>query len=131
MQLDCLVVYLAAAIRIEMPYSKEKYLQTKDQRREWRLANKDKVNTWVRNWRLKRKEKIVACMGGKCTDCGGVFPSIVYDMHHLDPSQKEMGLGQLKNYSWKRIVAELAKCVMLCVNCHRVRHSYQENDVQE
>jgi hypothetical protein len=27
------------------------------------------------------------------------------------------------NKSWKRLLAEVAKCEMLCANCHEMRHS--------
>jgi hypothetical protein len=71
-------------------------------------------------WRA-RKEEAVALMGGKCNDCGGTFPAPVYDFHHLDPSEKDMNpsdaLTSVKH--WKD---EIKKCVLLCANCHRMRH---------
>ncbi len=69
-----------------------------------------------------RKKQAVAHMGGKCADCCGVFPYYVFEFHHLDPTQKDVQFNTLRRRSWEAIRKELAKCVMLCANCHRVRH---------
>ena len=72
---------------------------------------------------LSKKQRAIDFMGGKCQDCKGTFPSPVYDFHHLDPSEKEHNLGNImrrKNFS--TIEKELSKCVLLCANCHRIRH---------
>lgn len=70
----------------------------------------------------ERKKQAVEYMGSQCADCGGRFPYYVFEFHHLDPTKKEMQFDELRRRSWKVIVAELAKCVMVCANCHRVRH---------
>lgn len=70
----------------------------------------------------QRKLKAVEYMGSKCTDCGGEFHPSVYDFHHLDPSQKDYSPGKGLKMSWDKAVLELNKCVMLCANCHRLRH---------
>jgi hypothetical protein len=60
--------------------------------------------------------------GGKCHDCGGVFPACVYDFHHLDSSKKDFMIGRT-NRGWDKLRPELDKCDMLCSNCHRIRHN--------
>jgi hypothetical protein len=67
------------------------------------------------------KVAAVASLGGKCADCGGVFHPSAFDFHHLhgkdaDPSRL------LAGGSAAAIAAELSKCVLLCANCHRIRH---------
>jgi predicted HNH restriction endonuclease len=52
----------------------------------------------------------------------------VYDFHHIDPSIKEEGIGTLINKGWKRLEAELKKCIVLCSNCHRIEHNCNEKD---
>lgn len=71
------------------------------------------------------KERAIQHMGGVCFDCKRPHHRVVYDFHHLDPSQKDMVWNQLKKHSWDCIVQELAKCVLLCSNCHRLRHLKQ------
>ena len=42
------------------------------------------------------------------------------DFHHIDPSQKKFELSQIHILcgSWKSMFLELAKCRVLCRNCH-------------
>ena len=75
----------------------------------------------------ERKKIFVEWFKNKCHDCGSSFPDCVYDFHHIDPSKKDFKIS----YFRKRpddllfdptILEELNKCVMLCANCHRIRH---------
>ena len=73
----------------------------------------------------KNKEAAVKYKGGKCEDCGLVTDIYgVYDFHHLDPSKKEYAFGT-KMKKLESIKQELDKCVLLCSNCHRIRHYKQ------
>ena len=57
-----------------------------------------------------------------CADCGIQYPPYVMEFHHLDPTLKMFGLGQGRfREGRERILAEIAKCVLLCANCHRHR----------
>jgi hypothetical protein len=63
-------------------------------------------------------------MGGSCFTCGRGGPPPLFEFHHRDPREKEFGVsedGIVRR--WEKIVAELAKCVMLCANCHREVHA--------
>ena len=45
------------------------------------------------------------------------------DLHHIDPSKKDREVSQLQYFgSWKKIEEEIAKCAVLCANCHRKVH---------
>lgn len=47
----------------------------------------------------------------------------VMDFHHIDPETKVTEVAQLvKNCSFKRLVNEINKCVLICANCHRKVH---------
>lgn len=75
------------------------------------------------------KKKAVDYLGGICSDCGLVTEYVsVYDFHHTVPSEKTMTVTRMIGdaYSWKSIQKELDKCVLLCSNCHRVRHEKGE-----
>jgi len=61
-------------------------------------------------------------MGGACADCGEIYPPEVYDFHHLDPDTKEAHPGDLMKGKWITFEEEIMKCVLLCANCHRIRH---------
>ena len=76
------------------------------------------------------KDRAIEYLGGKCSNCDGVFPRVVYDFHHLDPTQKEFKVNQIVQRHWKGLKIELDKCTLLCANCHRIEHSaLQENSL--
>lgn len=75
-----------------------------------------------RDRRLARKAKAVEMAGGKCICCGYDRCVSALDFHHLDPEQKERDIKSLICHSWKIIETELAKCALLCSNCHREIH---------
>ena len=61
----------------------------------------------------------------KTLSCSACNESTWYclDFHHLDPSKKDFELALVTNrVSWKKVVAEVSKCVCLCSNCHRKVH---------
>ncbi len=72
----------------------------------------------------KRRRKIkamsIAYKGGKCQVCGYRKYQGALDLHHLNPEEKDFGIGD-KGYtrSWEKVKAELDKCILVCANCHR------------
>ena len=87
-------------------------------------ANVRKKASEATSLRIKQnKEKAIAYLGNVCFDCKGLFPQEVYDFHHLDPKEKEISPSKAKFRSWENYKKELDKCVLLCANCHRIRHS--------
>jgi hypothetical protein len=78
----------------------------------------------VVKFRRELKARAVAFMGGDCDGCGRTGPAAIFDFHHRDATQKDFGVGQDGiPRRWEKVVAELAKCVMLCANCHREVHA--------
>lgn len=76
----------------------------------------------VISWRRRTKQRMVEAFTGKCCVCKKEYPQEVFEFHHLIPEEKSFGLGTIRSgcISWKKIVAELRKCVMMCANCHRL-----------
>lgn len=74
--------------------------------------------------RQKRYEKLNQLKDGPCADCKQSFHPAVMHFHHLDPSTKLGTIGgeAMNRWGWQRIVDEAAKCVLLCSNCHIMRH---------
>jgi len=57
-----------------------------------------------------------------CTDCRGVFPPCAMDYDHVRGEKNfNMSLARIGNYTAERILAEVAKCDLVCANCHRIR----------
>lgn len=118
-------------------------MKTKETRRAYYLANRDTIKakvaaryyanqasiqariersrdartTWFRRWCLDQQ---LSC------SCGEADP-VCLDFHHKNPTTK---LGQVpvlssRGWSKERIVAEVAKCTVVCANCHRKTHFTQ------
>ena len=78
----------------------------------------------VKEWRRRFKQKIVNSFGNKCGICGYDKCNDAFHCHHLDPSKKEFSLSSVMGnpQKWAYVIPELKKCVLLCANCHRIRH---------
>jgi hypothetical protein len=66
----------------------------------------------------------------KCSKCGFSHPAAL-DFHHLDPAKKDIAVSQMvaNGNGWNRIMEEVAKCIVLCSNCHRILHYEERNGV--
>lgn len=62
-----------------------------------------------------RRNKAIALLGNKCTDCGSTEN---IEIDHVNPEDKEFSLSKRWGQAWEKIRAELAKCQLLCVTCH-------------
>ena len=72
------------------------------------------------------KKKVIAHMGHQCHDCRGVYPDPVYDFHHLNPEEKERHPSYYFRKGFDFTMQKLSNCIMLCANCHRIRHWSKE-----
>jgi len=85
------------------------------------MPNSDRV----KRWRKKTKQRMVDSMGGECVCCSYNKCNDALDLHHLIPEEKEFGVAKVMAHpiSWKRIVVELKKCVLVCNRCHKEVHN--------
>jgi hypothetical protein len=72
----------------------------------------------------ERRDHVTAAKVAPCTDCGNTFPPCAMDFHHRDPSTKKAAIARMvyTTAAIKVIDEEIAKCDLLCANCHRIRH---------
>ncbi len=82
----------------------------------------------VKRWRKNTKKRMVESCGGLCCVCKKSYKDELFDFHHINPDNKEFGLGKIRGncISWGKIITELRKCVMVCGNCHRLLHYCNE-----
>lgn len=90
--------------------------------KNWRLNNLEYIKTKQREDKRKRKEQAIDYLGGCCFKCKQQFHPAVYEFHHLDPASKDRDPSKMLSLKWATIQAELDKCVLLCANCHRLKH---------
>lgn len=95
--------------------------------RGWYSANRKVRQEAANNINRTNKAKAVEHFGNKCHDCGQTYPQCVYQFHHLDPKEKDVNPSKSFSRKSEKMWAELKKCVMLCANCHMIRHYYQPN----
>src|SRR4029079_13877073 len=65
-----------------------------------------------------------------CSDCGRTFAPYQMDYDHRDPWTKSFRLtsGAALGASMERLLAELAKCDVVCAVCHRIRTLAQHRE---
>ena len=57
-----------------------------------------------------------------CIDCGRRYPPCAMDFDHRVPEEKASGVTRMRGRAAaERILAEAAKCDIVCANCHRLR----------
>lgn len=93
----------------------------KTRSRLWQEANRGRREINAARLRRNRKAEAIEQLGGKCFDCQGVFDPCVYDFHHIDGS-KEMDPSTAFRRNKQIREKEIKKCILLCSNCHRLRH---------
>ena len=89
--------------------------------RRWYQRNREQV--FARKNRKKAELRALArqMKSRPCADCGVRYPYYVMDFDHVD-GDKEMIISTLVNRGGRtRLLAELAKCDVVCSNCHRER----------
>lgn len=108
--------------------------------KSWRETNRNRQNELWRNWYAKNAKKKIGWQRRRrleirrwfralkatmaCEECGERSPECLH-FHHRDPATKCFSLGQAAatgNLSKRRILAEIAKCRVLCANCHMKEH---------
>lgn len=76
--------------------------------------------------RAEMRAAVRAAKDRPCADCGGEYPSFVMDFDHVR-GEKVASIAVLTyklaatRAGLARLVAEMAKCDVVCANCHRVR----------
>jgi hypothetical protein len=88
--------------------------------------NKDHKQ-YYRNKKLASQQTIkclIASLKISCIKCNENYPAAL-DFHHRDKTEKEICVSDIVNFGWgeERIKKEIAKCDVLCANCHRKEHS--------
>lgn len=90
---------------------------SKEDQKRWRTAHPDKVQAY--RWASRAKRETLK--NKPCMDCGGTFPPECMDFDHVR-GEKRFGIGSiLPHCSEEKLMEEIAKCDLVCSNCHRIR----------
>src|SRR5579864_8208987 len=111
----------------------------KDKDRYHSEEYKEYQRNYQRSWHQRNKAKRLARIYQKkaatyeyvqniksqlcCTDCGERHPATL-QFHHLNTQDKQFNVADAvrNGISLDRIKKEISKCIVLCANCHLIRH---------
>ena len=68
-----------------------------------------------------RRQIVIQAKQKPCADCGIEYPYYVMDFDHREGENKKLSLYKIGGATEKVILAEIAKCDVVCSNCHRER----------
>jgi 5-methylcytosine-specific restriction endonuclease McrA len=93
--------------------------------RAWYERNRDKQIAQVSAARRKFVAELAAMKAeAGCSNCSESDP-VCLDFHHVNPDEKEFNIctGIARGFGRAKMLREVAKCVVLCANCHRKKHA--------
>lgn len=80
---------------------------------------------WQNKRRRRKVEFIWSLKNKPCQDCGGSFHPAVMQWDHT--RDKFRDISKMVLYSKEKILKEIAKCELVCANCHAMR-TFKRND---
>lgn len=91
------------------------------------IEDRDERNAYYREYHKKRREANQAMLthiktDTGCSVCGYNRCARALHFHHKDPKTKSFCVGECTHRSTKQLLAEVAKCIILCANCHAEEH---------
>lgn len=108
-------------------YHKRHIEERREANRQYRIENSGRLRVIYRDKQLRNHApKIALVRDAKdmpCADCGQSFPHYVMDFDHVR-GVKVNSVSQMtrsNRYTLEQIADEIAKCEVVCANCHRVR----------
>jgi hypothetical protein len=81
----------------------------------------EKRRRYHRAYYFKKARALDVFKGAPCMDCGRSFPPECMDYDHRPGVSKVANVSLLLRGSLERFRAEIAKCDLVCANCHRIR----------
>lgn len=90
-----------------------------------RGRNPDKDRATQKKYTKTRRQLLDSLKAGPCKDCGQVFPPYCMDLDHRDLLAKKFDPSQMYRRKLEDLLAEIAKCDLVCANCHRIRSHNQ------
>jgi hypothetical protein len=80
-----------------------------------------KCRLWAASQHQANRERFNTYKARPCMDCGGSFPPEAMEFDHRPGEPKHFQPAHMKGWRADRIERELAKCDLVCANCHAIR----------
>ena len=83
--------------------------------------NRDRYIAQAKDQRREQQEYIRAVKSVPCMDCGIKYPYYVMQLDHVRGDKIKAVASMMGRTSLRLIQEEVAKCDVVCANCHAVR----------
>lgn len=84
----------------------------------------------AKDHRERQKAWLDSLRDKPCLRCKNKFPVVCMDWHHRNPKTKSFSIRSQLTRSKKSILKEIAKCDLVCANCHRIIGSESKRNVR-
>lgn len=91
--------------------------QSKINRQRFLVKNPE----YAKNWRKMKQDLVDKLKSAPCTDCNQSYLPCQMDFDHRP---NEIKIDDINHLVWRKeeiLLAEIAKCDLVCANCHRLR----------
>lgn len=105
--------------------TKRQFADPTEFKRQWNYRNRKKRQEYKQKFHRKRKIELLRYKGNKCECCDLEYNgknAAIFHFHHLRDKKFTIG-NKLIDFKWKEILLEVDKCILLCANCHEMKHS--------
>lgn len=82
--------------------------------------NKAEYKRRSKQQRANLRATVQELKGTTCSECGGTFHTCQLDFDHLGDKEFDIGKAVSVGCSEKKLREEIAKCQVVCANCHRL-----------
>ena len=90
--------------------------------KKYRESNREKCNEFKKEHYEDRRRKLdLLKLDRCCYDCGGVFPPESMQWDHIPGKGKKFNVCEGPKKELSEVIDEIAKCQLVCANCHAVR----------
>lgn len=122
----CRICRECSRIRVRRKREKPDFKATEAAKtKRWRVAHPEEYREQYQTTHEKKKQILLDARASGCIKCGEKHPACL-DFHHRDGLANKLGdIATMRRFGMKRLRAEIAKCDVLCANCHR-KHHYDE-----
>jgi len=91
-------------------------------------ANKESYKQRNAKRREKVRDYLIQTKSVPCLDCSKMYPHYVMEFDHLGDKDFTIGEFRVHGFALNRIKAEIAKCEIVCSNCHKERTWKRRNN---
>lgn len=84
-------------------------------------AHKEQWQQRSARQRESLREVVAKAKNRPCMDCDQTFPPYVMDFDHRGDKDGNVADMVQRSVSVQRLTTEIAKCDVVCANCHRIR----------